>query len=166
VPNLAYRWRVIARTRPMPGFPAGMSDAVESRAPFVVQSAEAPPATLLYRPFPNPFPQPVFSAHGTNLWFDIHEAGPVELHVYDLRGRLVRRMIPARPECGEVRLTPGLYGRGRNTIDTPAGPECAYTSWDGRDEHGRTVSAGIYIFRLRAAGVTDVQRVLFQPRTF
>jgi hypothetical protein len=158
-PNMAYRWRVIVRTR------TGATHTVESIAPFVVQSSEAPPATILYRPFPNPFPQFGVS-DATSLWFDIQRQGPVELNVYDLRGRLIRRMIPASTSCGPVSLPPGLYGRGSDRINVPEGPDCAVTRWDGRDEYGRTVGAGVYIFRLRANGVTDVQRVLFQPPAF
>jgi hypothetical protein len=158
--NHAYRWRVIVRSA------LGPTDVVESQAPFVVQSAEAPPATILYRPFPNPFPQWEFSTAGLNIWFDLHQPGPVELNVYDLRGRLIRRLIPARPDCGEVSLPPGLYGRGAGVINTTASPDCALARWDARDEHGRTVSPGVYVVRLRAAGVSDVQRVIYQPQRF
>jgi serine protease AprX len=160
VPNLAYRWRVVVRTR------TGQTTTVESIAPFVVHSSEAPPATLLYRPFPNPFPQVIHSPVGTNIWFDISERGPVELNVYDLRGRLVRRLIPARTDCGELVLSPGLYGRGGHIINLPDAPDCALTRWDGTDEHGRTVSAGVYVIRLRAGGIVDVQRVLYRPPSF
>jgi subtilisin family serine protease len=159
LPNMAYRWRVIVRSR------TGHTATVESQAPFVVQSSEAPPATILYRPFPNPFPY-FLTGDGTSVWFDLHRRGPVELNVYDLRGRLVKRMIPARPDCGIVWLSAGLYGRGSSQINTPGGVNCAFTRWDGSDENGRRVPAGVYIFRLRANGVTDVHRVLFQPPAF
>jgi hypothetical protein len=159
-PNQAYRWRVLVRSA------TGASDVVESLAPFVVQSTEAPPATILYRPFPNPFPQSAFRADGTAVWFDLHEEGPVELNVYDTRGRLVRRLIPARSDCGEVVLAPGLYGRSAGAVSATAGPECVLTRWDGRDENGRQVGAGVYVIRMRANGVTDVQRVLYQPQRF
>jgi serine protease AprX len=158
VPNLAYRWRVIVRTQ------TGVSEIVESLAPFVVISDEAPPATILYPPFPNPFPNFATGITGMRVWFDLHEDGPVELHVYDLRGRLVRRLIPARADCGAVTLRAGLYGRGSQPINADAAPGCALSAWDGSHERGHRVAAGVYVVRLRAAGVTDVKRVLFMPQ--
>ncbi len=153
VPNTAYRWRVIARAQ------TGQVDTVESVAPFVVTSETQPPATLLYQNFPNPFPRPDLGETVTHVWFDLATASPVELTVLDLRGRLVRRLIPADPSCGIVRLEPGIYGRG-----VPAAPDpCVSTFWDGRDEQGREVPRGVYILRLRSAGKADSRRMLFLP---
>lgn len=159
VPNQAYRWRVIARTQPANNRPA-FADTVQSLGPFVITSSEAPPATILYQNFPNPFPGAGES--GTRIWFDLDREGPVELAVYDLRGRLIRRLIPAQPSCGAVVLKAGLYGRAGQTIN---GIEegCAQVTWDGRDEDGRVVSRGVYVLRLRAGGVTDARRILFMP---
>ncbi|MCI0433361.1 MAG: S8 family serine peptidase [Gemmatimonadetes bacterium] len=152
VPNTAYRWRVIARTQ------TGQTDTVESVAPFVVTSETQPPATLLYQNFPNPFPRVDLGEEATHIWFDLAAPSAVELSVLDLRGRLIRRLIPADPSCGTVQLEAGIYGRGVGTPDA-----CMSTTWDGRDQQGRVVPRGIYILRLRAAGRVDSRRMLFLP---
>ena len=150
--NHPYRWRVIARA-------AGeVADTVESAAPFVVTSTTQPGATVLYQNFPNPFPRRDLGETSTTIWFDLARHGPVELAVYDLRGRLVRRLIPAAG-CGRVELPPGLYGREGLGSDDP----CVLTRWDGRDDAGREVPPGVYILRLRASGAQQTRRVLFLP---
>jgi hypothetical protein len=152
-PNVAYRWRVIARTQ------TGAADTVESRAPFVVTSAERPPATLLYQNFPNPFPRRDLGAPVTRIWFDLAERSAVELTVLDLRGRRVRRLIPA-PGCATVTLDPGIYGREQ--VGAGIDP-CVTTTWDGRDDEGRTLARGVYLLRLRAAGKEEYRRMVFYP---
>jgi hypothetical protein len=153
VPNVAYHWRVIARTQ------TGIADTVESRSPFVVTSETRPPATLLYQNFPNPFPRIDLGATATRIWFDLADSASVELTVLDLRGRRVRRLIPA-PGCGTVALAPGIYGRG--LVGSPADP-CVLTSWDGRDDEGRVVTRGVYLLRFRAGGKEEFRRMVFLP---
>jgi hypothetical protein len=156
-PNQAYRWRVVARTQ------TGETHSVESGAPFVVISSEAPPATILYQNFPNPFPNQMLAVRSTRIWFDLAREGPVELAVYDTRGRLVRSLIPARPDCGTVVLKPGLYGRAGPVINAATADGCALAEWDGADHRGNRVARGVYVLRLRAGGVQDVRRMLFLP---
>ncbi len=151
--NVAYRWRVIAAS------PLGVADTVQSVAPFVVVSESAPPSTQLYQNFPNPFPADASPDGTTHFWFDLSEHSRVELAVYDLRGRTVRRLAPL-PGCGPVELDAGLYGRGESPSPNP----CVSTTWDGRDDAGRLMPAGVYIARLRAAGGVHVVRVLFLRR--
>ncbi|MGD8278239.1 MAG: S8 family serine peptidase [Gemmatimonadota bacterium] len=153
VPNVAYRWRVIARTQ------TGVADTVESRLPFVVTSETRPPATLLYQNFPNPFPRADLGASSTRIWFDLADSSSVQLTVLDLRGRRVRRLIPT-PGCSAVTLGPGIYGRGlTGEVNDP----CILTSWDGRDDEGRTVARGIYLLHFRAAGKEEYRRMVFLP---
>ena len=75
-------------------------------------------------PVPNPFNP------ATEIEFAIAGEGPVELRVFDLRGRIVRTLID------EVRAS----GRYR-------------VRWDGRDTSGQAVASGTYFARLRADGV-------------
>lgn len=151
-PNAAYTWRVIARSA------TGVVDTVESVQPFVVNAATAPPATLLYQNFPNPFPRLDLGFAGTNVWFDLANESDVQLSVHDLRGRLVRALIP-RVSCPSVRLPAGSYGRpGADPI------ECVLTRWDGRDESGERVPGGIYVLRLVADGKVEYRRMLYQPQ--
>ncbi len=80
----------------------------------------APPAaTRLGRASPNPFNP------STTIDFEIAHSGPVTLAVYDVAGRLVRRLV-------DNRLEAGVHA----------------ASWDGRDEHQRAMSSGVYYYRL------------------
>jgi hypothetical protein len=76
-------------------------------------------ATRLYQPVPNPFNAQV------NLAFDLAGQGRVALHVYDLRGRLVRTLH-------DDWLPAGRHG----------------FNWDGRDGSGRAAASGTYFYRL------------------
>jgi len=92
--------------------------------------AELPAATRLVGARPNPFnPE-------TTVVFDVARRGPVRLEIFDLRGRLVRRLV-----AGE--LPPGRH----------------WAPWDGRDERGRAASSGVYRCRLQAAGTQHEWRL-------
>jgi hypothetical protein len=155
VPNIAYRWRVIARTQ------FGTADTTTSVAPFVITSEDRPPVTLLYQNFPNPFPRLEVGEFNTHIWFDLADTARVNLVVLDLRGRLIRRLIPADASCGPITLEPGIYGRGG--LPDPSDP-CLRTTWDGLDGEGREVARGIYLLRLDAGGTTLYRRMLFLPQ--
>ncbi len=154
-PNQAYRWRVIARLR------SGAADTVESASPFFITRSDSPPITLLQQNFPNPFPRPDLGLSETRIWFDLEVETRVELAVFDLRGRLIKQLIPVSPDCGPVTLPPGIYGRV-GTVIPPI--TCGATSWDGTDHAGRTVARGVYMLRLRAAGKDYIRHMVFLPR--
>ena len=112
----------------------------------------APPATLLYQNFPNPFPTATSAT--TCVWFDLAEAGPAALDVYDLRGNRVRRLFPAPGD--DAHLPAGRYGRGAG------GSGCdGRFAWDGTGEDGRRVPTGVYLLRLHTRGGDQVRKVLF-----
>ncbi len=79
---------------------------------------------------PNP------SSGATTLRFSLPAMSKVQLSIYDSRGRLVRRLSDESREAGSHSVL-----------------------WDGRDNHGRDVSAGIYFGRLMVSGqkVNEVQ---------
>ncbi|HEY0305439.1 MAG TPA: S8 family serine peptidase [Longimicrobiales bacterium] len=153
LPNIPYRWRVIVRTQ-IPG----VADTVNNLGTVVVSTNEQPPATLLYQNFPNPFPRPDLGVSETQIWFDVTTATTVNLAVYDLRGRLVRTLIPADASCGEITLQPGQYGRAVTDTDP-----CVRTRWDGKTAGGDFVTRGVYILRLRANGEEQVKRIVYMP---
>jgi hypothetical protein len=81
-----------------------------------------PAVTQLAPAMPNPFRQTA------TISFSLAQAGPVELGVFSVDGRRVRTLVRAFREPGEYRAT-----------------------WDGRDDHGNPMSAGIYYAQLKAA---------------
>ena len=81
--------------------------------------------TVLYQNRPNPF------TTTTNIRFSISRPGHVVLRVYDAAGNLVRT------------LEAGSADSGMHTV-----------AWDGKDEMGSDVSAGVYFCRL-SAGAED-----------
>jgi len=82
-----------------------------------------PAVTSLSFAAPNPF-------HGsTTFAFGLARTGPVDLVLYSVGGRRVRTLVSGTQEAGEYRFT-----------------------WDGRDDHGHAVAAGVYYLRLVADG--------------
>jgi len=80
---------------------------------------------------PNPFnPQ-------TTIAFELPNEQAVSLRVFDLSGRLVRVLVD-----GEV------YGQGHSEA-----------TWNGRDDSGRQVAAGMYFYRLGAGDYTETKRM-------
>lgn len=71
--------------------------------------------------FPNPF------NGSTTISYTTAESAVVKLSVYDLAGRVIRRMDMGHVETGRHRVR-----------------------WDGRDDEGRCVVSGVYIVRIDA----------------
>ena len=144
-----YRWGLIVHA-------AADTTVVSSAGPFLVLDPSAPPATLLYQNFPNPFPTD--GRAETCIWFDLAAGATVELDILDLRGNLVRRLAPG-PGLPSF-LAAGRYGRG------PAGGSTCdpRLAWDGTTGDGRIVPAGVYLFKFKAGGVTRFRRIVFRGR--
>jgi flagellar hook assembly protein FlgD len=62
----------------------------------------------------------------------------VSLSIYDLAGRLVRRVLATQP------LVAGEYEQ----------------RWNGRDDAGRAVSSGVYLVLLQAGAEFKTQRMV------
>jgi hypothetical protein len=90
-----------------------------------------PGMTRLAAAFPNPF------AQSTRIQFELGQAGPVVLAVYDVSGRVVARLI-------DDHRAPGYYE----------------ATWDGRTSHGERAPSGQYFYRLRAPGSQETRKVL------
>lgn len=119
----------------LPGAAAQPPLAVTLRARVLTQTdvAEAlPAATRLYAPFPNPP-----GAAGTTFRFDLAHGSTVRLEAFDVAGRRVA-------------------GLSRATL--PGGVHAV--RWDGRDDTGRALGAGVYFVRLAVPGLaTQTVRV-------
>jgi hypothetical protein len=106
------------------------SEAVAPASPTAAVAA-TPAAVRLLGVAPNPFnPR-------TSIRFELPDARPVRLQVFDLRGRLVRTLV-----------------------DAPLPPGRQEVAWDGRNQAGRLVGAGTYLYRLEAGSFTGSGRML------
>jgi hypothetical protein len=88
-------------------------------------------AALRARALPNP------GAGDIRILFENAQAGPVEVAIYDARGRRVRL------------LEDGWRGAGNHEV-----------SWDGRDDDGRPLPGGVFLARIRASGESLTEKIL------
>ena len=129
--------------------------ASAQRIQGIVADTGRPAVTLLYQNFPNPFPSA--DSRVTCIWFDLNRAANVSLTIHDVRGNLVRRLLP---NAGSPPfLQPGRYGRAAATADGGCDPEF---TWDGRASDGKLVPRGVYLIRLRAGGTQSIKKAVFQ----
>ena len=113
------------------GLALGTVTRVDARALGTTRIAEAQvhtalrsngaAGTRLLAPYPNPFHD------GLAVRYELAEAAPVEVAVYDVLGRRVRRLVSEHQAAGPHEVP-----------------------WDGRSESGRAAAAGLYVVRLRA----------------
>lgn len=148
--NASYRWSVTARLA------TGDTATVRSQGSFVIADLSVPRVTLLYQNFPNPFPS--VTSPATCIWFDVHRESRVSLTIHDIRGSLVRTLIPSRGASDH--FLAGRYGRG---LDGESGCEPRST-WDGTDNRGDVVPTGIYLVRLKTPGFEAYKRAVFRGR--
>jgi hypothetical protein len=123
------------------------------------QVGEPPRTTILYQNFPNPFP--ASGSLTTCVWFDLARTSDVLIEVLDLRGNVVRTLVPSRNIPG--RLEAGRYGRATGNLPDGFGCDDRFV-WDGVASDGRTVPAGVYLLRMRTDGTEVVRRMLFLGR--
>ena len=103
------------------------------RVPLEVCSSEVglPSRYKLYQNRPNPF-NPV-----TVIEYELPEDAEVKLGIYDLLGQRVRELVCGRQKAGYYTVR-----------------------WDGRDDEGREVSAGIYLYRLEAGSFVKTRKMV------
>jgi hypothetical protein len=89
------------------------------------------PVFALRGAMPNPF------RAGTSIAFELPADSRVSLEVYDVTGRRIRTL------AAESMVT------GKHEI-----------AWDGTDESGSRVAAGVYLYRLRAGELTATRRMV------
>jgi len=150
--NTPYRWRVVARL-------GEDSVVVTSDGSFVIVDESTPTATLLFQNFPNPFPDFRTGVFSTCIWFDLSEDDEVRLDIFDIRGHLVRSLVPAN--VFPVRVPAGRYGRGQLGETGRCDPRL---EWDGTSNDGTVVQRGIYPVRLKTSKGTYFKRIVFMGR--
>jgi|SaaInl4_135m_RNA_FD_contig_41_245500_length_4460_multi_14_in_0_out_0_2 hypothetical protein len=101
-------------------------------------TALRPAVTALLPNYPNPF--------NPETWipFDLSEAGDITIRIYDISGRVIKRL-----DLGY--LDPGMY-RARDAA--------AY--WDGRNDFGESVASGVYAYEIRAGNHRDIRRMVIR----
>ena len=90
-----------------------------------------PMVTKLYNAFPNPFNP------NTNIRYSLKEAGKVKIEIYNMKGQKIK-------SYHQEHSSPGYY----------------QVSWDGRDENGKNVASGIYLYRLTTANYTSAKKMV------
>lgn len=148
--NAGYTWTITAR---LPG--TGQSFSVTPGTFTVLDSLVVPTATIVYQNFPNPFPNATRQA--TCIWVDIAQPTRASLDIWTLRGVRVRRLLP-NASLGDL-LAPRRYGREVPGSGRGCDPDF---EWDGRDDRGEMVPAGVYLMRFRAEGVETVKKIVFR----
>ena len=97
-----------------------------------LDAIEIPDTFNLAQNYPNPFnPQ-------TTITFNLPQDEFVTLDIYDIRGTRVRRLVQGQHMAGI-----------HNVV------------WDARDEFGRPVSTGLYIYRITAGEFNMVRKMTF-----
>ena len=86
---------------------------------------------VLHQNFPNPF-NPV-----TTIAFELSYMNNVEIHVFNAVGREVRNLM-------KTSLSAGMH-----SVD-----------WDGRDDGGRMVMPGVYVYRMIAGDHVFIRKML------
>ncbi len=97
-----------------------------------VEPTEGPVAPLLIQNYPNPF-NPL-----TTIRFSLAHAAEVDLQVFDVHGRTIRRLIDNQP-----------LSAGRHEA-----------TWDGRDSAGKQQASSMYYYRLEAGDFSETRKMI------
>ena len=100
------------------------NNAITVNASREALAAELPKVTTLQMAMPNPFRETV------TLAFSLAQRGAVDLNIYSVDGRRVRTLVSGSHEPGYYRFV-----------------------WDGRDDRGNAMSAGVFYARFVAGPV-------------
>jgi hypothetical protein len=99
--------------------------------PVGITIADRPVDFELFANYPNPFNP------STTIRFGLPESGAVSLTIYDVNGRLVRTLVSSDCAAGMHEMT-----------------------WNARDDAGRVVASGVYVYRLTAGADVAVRRMV------
>jgi hypothetical protein len=99
-----------------------------------VDPHQAAAMTKVLRLFQN---QPNPACLATSIDYELQRPGPVHLAIFSVSGAKIRTLVE------------GERPAGRHTV-----------AWDGRDDGGEQVAAGVYFCRLRSAGANEIRRMV------
>ena len=102
----------------------------------MIHPERLPTETQLLPNYPNPF--------NPETWipFELNQGSDVKLTIYDMAGRLVRRLDIGFQEAGNY------LRRGRAIY------------WDGRTQSGEQVASGTYFYTLKTKGYVSTQKMI------
>ncbi|MFB3133950.1 MAG: spondin domain-containing protein, partial [Rhodothermales bacterium] len=104
---------------------------IEAVATAIEERDPVPNRFTLHQNYPNPFnPE-------TTIAFDLHEAAPVRLTVYNILGQQVANLFDGFRSAGTYQV-----------------------QWDGRDSRGFRTATGIYLYKLDVGGSTAVRKMV------
>ncbi|MDD3534739.1 MAG: S8 family serine peptidase [Candidatus Cloacimonetes bacterium] len=92
---------------------------------------EIPMETQLFSAFPNPFNP------NTTLRYSLSEPGEVKLMIYNLKGQLIQSYQRQHDSAGYYQV-----------------------HWDGRDQSGKPVAAGIYFYRMQSGDYHSTKKMI------
>ena len=106
-------------------------DGVQYSGKSELELKPIPQSYHLAQNYPNPF-NPV-----TVIQYDIPEDGHVELVIYDILGRQVKTLVNTSVKAGYKSI-----------------------KWDGKNDHGITVTSGMYFYMIRAANFSKTRKMI------
>ena len=110
---------------------AGNESQAAGTGDVSVVPEQLPSRTALIGNYPNPFNP------STLILYEIESDSDVQLRIFDVAGRVVRTL-----DNGSIKSA------GRNEA-----------RWDGLDNYGKSVSAGIYFYRLEVGAFSETKRM-------
>ena len=106
---------------------------VQTGEPVMLQDVYVSPNNFrLYPNYPNPFNP------STTIAYDLPEVSKVKIIIYDILGREVRTLVNKSQNAGHHVI-----------------------SWDGKDDRGILISAGIYLVRCKAENFIQSRKMVF-----
>ena len=105
--------------------------AAAATAEPVPRGGSLPSSYALFQNYPNPF------NGSTVIRFDLPRDGHVGLRIYDTLGREQRVLLNRRQKGGGYTI-----------------------SWDGRDDHGKVLTSGVYFCKVESGGFEDVVKMV------
>jgi len=96
-----------------------------------IENAGIPDEFALYNNYPNPF-NPI-----TNIKYDIPEVADVHLEIYNVAGQRIRTLVQSQQEPGRYKV-----------------------QWAAKNDYGRPVASGMYIYRIRAGDFVSVKKLV------
>ena len=108
----------------------GFGDSAIMMISGTPENGIVPGVITLGRMIPNPFNPRI------TISFEVGRTGPVELNIYDLVGRRIKDLASQQFEAGQY-----------------------FRQWDGRDNSGSMMPAGVYLVRIKSDTTTDSKKI-------